>query len=147
MVWGRGDSKMAGKKEAVIDASVAVKWFSNEEDTEKALVLRDDHIDGRQTLIAPDLIIYELSNALRFKPGFNQEMVARAINDLLDLQMDLITPSRELISKSSELAFYYDVTIYDSCYIALGELMGIEVYTADRQLYEKAASSNALRLL
>jgi len=32
-------------EEVVIDSSVAVKWFSNEEDTDKALKLRDRHVN------------------------------------------------------------------------------------------------------
>ena len=40
---GRGE----GMEEVVIDSSVAVKWFSNEEDTDKALKLRDRHVNSK----------------------------------------------------------------------------------------------------
>jgi len=131
----------------VIDASVAVKWFSEEEGTERALEVRDGHIDGRRTLVAPDLIVYEIANALRFKTEFTGEYVARAVGDLLDLQMDLIEPGRELIRLGSELAYRYGITVYDSSYLALGELMGIEVYTSDKQLYERARESGLLKFV
>ena len=32
-------------EEVVIDSSVAVKWFNNDEDTDKALKLRDRHVN------------------------------------------------------------------------------------------------------
>ncbi len=131
----------------MIDASVAVKWFSEEEGTDRALEVRDDHIDGRRTLVAPDLIVYEIANALRFKTEFTGEYVARAVDDLLDLQMDLIEPGRELIRLGSELAYRYGITVYDSSYLALGELMGIEVYTSDKQLYERARESGLLKFV
>ena len=147
MVRGRGDTEMAGQEEAVIDASVAVKWFSEEEGTDRAIEVRESHVEGGRSLVAPDLIVYEVANALRFKPGFDHEKVARAVGDLLDLQLDLIEPGKELLSIGSELAFHYGITVYDSCYLALGELMGIEVYTSDRQLYERARESGLLRFL
>ena len=34
-------------EEVVMDTSVAVKWFSNEEDTDKALKLRDRHVNSK----------------------------------------------------------------------------------------------------
>jgi predicted nucleic acid-binding protein len=138
---------VAGREEAVIDASVAVKWFSEEEGTQSALKLRREHIDGLKTLVAPDLLIYEVSNALRYKPGFNQERVGRAVADLMDIQVDLIAPSRELVELGSELAYRYDVTLYDSCYLALSDLMGIMTYTSDKRFYEKARASERLILI
>jgi len=39
--YGRGKEM----EEVVIDTSVAVKWFSNDEDTDKALKLRDRHVN------------------------------------------------------------------------------------------------------
>jgi predicted nucleic acid-binding protein len=138
---------MAGREEAVIDASVAVKWFSEEEGTDRAIEIRDSHIDNKRTLVAPDLLVYEIANALRFKTGFTEEHVARAIDDLLDLQIDLIEPGRELIRLGSEIAYRYRITFYDSSYLALGELMGIDVYTSDKQLYERARESNLLKLV
>jgi predicted nucleic acid-binding protein len=138
---------MAGREEAVIDASVAVKWFSGEEGTDEALKLRDEHITGTIVLSAPDLFIYEMANALRFKPGFNFEKVGRAILDIFDLQLDLITPSGELVKRSTELAFRYDITVHDSCYLALAELMGISLYTSDKRFFEKAKESGLIHFL
>jgi len=138
---------MARREEAVVDASIAVKWLSEEEGTQAALKLREEYIEGTLILSAPDLLIYELANALRFKPDFNDEKVSRAVADILDLQIDLITPSRELIEKSTEAAYLYGATVYDSCYLALGELLGVEVYTSDKKFYEKAKGSNRLKLI
>ena len=132
---------MAGREEAVIDASIAVKWLSIEEGTEAALKLREAHIVGTTSLSAPDLLLYELSNAFRYKPGFDEKKVTQAITDIVDLQIDLITPSRELMDKTIEDAYLYGLTVYDSCYLALGELMGIVVYTSDKKFYEKAKLS------
>ncbi len=147
MVWCGGDQKMAGREEAVIDASVAVKWFSEEEGTDAALKIREAHIDGTTTLSAPDLLLYELANALRYKPDFTEEKASRAITDIIDLEIDIISPSREIIEKAIKDAHLYDVAIYDSCYLALGELMGIIVYTSDKKFYEKAKQSDVLRLI
>jgi predicted nucleic acid-binding protein len=131
---------VAGREEAVIDASVVVKWFAEELGTQSALKLREEHVDGVKTLMAPDLLLYEVTNALRYKPGFNGEKVARAIVDLMDIQVYLITPSRELVERSSDLAYKHDIAVYDSCYLALSELMGVNLYTSDRRFFENTKS-------
>lgn len=138
---------MAGPTEAVVDASTAIKWISEEEGTPAALKIREEHIEGATVLSAPDLLLYEMANALRYKPGFDEEKVVQALNSVIDLQIDLITPGRELIQQSTIDAYLYDITVYDSCYLALGELLGIKVYTSDRGFYEKAKSSSTLKLV
>ena len=40
MVRSRVDTEMEGLEKAVVDASVVVKWFNQEEFTEEALLLR-----------------------------------------------------------------------------------------------------------
>lgn len=147
MVWGERDSQVERVQEVVIDASVAIKWFSQEKDSDRAVALRADHIEGRKTLVSPDLLIYEVLNALRFKPKFNSTTVARALNDLLDLRLDIMIPTREVISKCSELSYEYNITSYDSYYLALGEFLGLNVVTADNRLYEKAKSCRFLQKL
>jgi predicted nucleic acid-binding protein len=138
---------MERAEEIVVDASVAVKWFSEEEGSDKALELRNGHIDGKTTLIAPDLLVYEVANALRFKPGLNPQLMVKALDDLFGLQIDLMAPSSELVRRGSEIAFEYEITAYDSCYLSLGEILGTEVVTADDKLYEKAKGCGFLRLL
>ena len=138
---------MAGRTEAVVDASTAIKWLSEEEGTPAALKLREEHIEGTTLLSAPNLLLYELANALQHRPDYDDEKVTQALIHVIDLQIDLITPGRELLQQSTKDAYLYDTTVYDSCYLALGELMGVEVYTSDRKFYEKAKGSDILRLI
>lgn len=70
----------------------------------------------------------------------------RAISDILDLQIDIITPGSEL-KQSTEAAYLYDAAVYDSCYLALDQLMGVEVYTSDKKFYEKANKSGILKFI
>lgn len=50
----------------VIDASIAMKWYLNDEDhITQALTFFTAYTEGRVVLIAPDHIRYELANSLR----------------------------------------------------------------------------------
>jgi predicted nucleic acid-binding protein len=137
VVWGKGDQEMERAKEIVLDASVAVKWFSEEEWTDLAVGLRNEHLAGRLVLVAPDLLIYEVSNALRHNPGFAAADVQSAVRDLFDLGLDLVPPSEEIFERAAALAFKHKITIYDACYLALAELMGLEFVTGDGKLYRR----------
>ena len=50
----------------VLDASVILKWFLEEENSEKAITLKDGHSRGEFLVVIPDLAIYEVANALRY---------------------------------------------------------------------------------
>jgi predicted nucleic acid-binding protein len=135
MVWGAGDTEMERAKEVVLDASVAVKWFSKEEDADMAIEIRDEHVAGRLTIVCPDLLLYEVSNALRYNPGFGADDVRSAIKDLVDLDLDLVPPNEEILGNAIERAVKRNITVYDSCYLSLAESLGLEFVTGDKKLY------------
>jgi len=57
----------------VPDASVVVKWYAPEQDHESARKLRDRYINGRIELTAPQLLPYEVVNALRYTDLFDRD--------------------------------------------------------------------------
>ncbi len=69
----------------VLDASVLIKWFSDEEYTDIALKLRDEFFHGNIKLVVPDLLLYEVSNALRYNPNFDENDVVEAVDSLHDM--------------------------------------------------------------
>ena len=46
---GNGE-KEEQAKDLVVDSSVVIKWFSDEEDTEKALKIREDFLKGKNII-------------------------------------------------------------------------------------------------
>ena len=48
-----------------------------------------------------------------------------------------ITPTQEILEKSIDLAFSNNISIYDSIYISLAEIIGFNLITADEKLYNK----------
>ncbi len=121
----------------VVDASVAIKWFSEEEYTDKAIELRNRFFKGECELAAPDLILYEVSNALRFNPNFNEDDVNEAVNSLFDMGIDIIVPTPRVVRSSVMMAFNYKITIYDAFYAALASDIGFIFVTADGKLHQK----------
>ena len=122
----------------VIDASVAVKWYSraNEEESAKADRLLDLYGQGDVDLVAPSLICYELGNALRYNPNFSVQDVKRAMGDFLQLQIVLEPPAGHLDS-AIDLAFRYSLTVYDAVYAAVSSSLGIPLITADYKFCAK----------
>lgn len=50
----------------VLDASVILKWYKEEENSDKTLEIRDKCIRGEIQISAPHLVLYEMANALRY---------------------------------------------------------------------------------
>ena len=121
----------------VLDASVVIKWFSEEEYTDRALKLRDDFSKGNIELVVPDLILYEVSNALRYNPDFDETDVADAVGTLFDVGISIIVPNREVINSALNLAYNHKITVYDAYYVALAKEINFKLITADRKLYLK----------
>jgi predicted nucleic acid-binding protein len=131
---------MARVEKVVPDASVVVKWYNLEPDTEKALQLRRDYASRQVELVAPYLISYEVANSLRYNPDFGAEDVKSAITDLLNMQMNLQLLDDEQVRRATELAFKHGITLYDSAYLAVAEAGDMMLYTADDKLITKVAS-------
>jgi len=130
---GRGEEM----EEVVIDTSVAVKWFSNEEDTDKALKLRDRHVNSQIELVVTPLLLCEVVNALRYKPDFDYKKLIKAIGSLYKLHIHIEPITEDLLIKGAEIAFEGDVTIYDAIPVALAELFKTFCITADEKTQYK----------
>jgi len=133
---------MEEEKILVLDASVAVKWFNVEPLREKALIIRDRYVNGEIELIAPDLLYYEVANALRYNTRFGIEEVKSALKALEDLSIITYDFEGELREKAVELAYRFGITIYDAAYVALAVIRDASLYTANKEVVVKAQLTN-----
>jgi len=131
-------------KACAIDSSVAVKWFSEEADTGKALALREAAFAGECRLEAPDLLLYEIGNALRFNSRLEAGDVVLALEALIGIGIVFHPAEGPLLSSAVELAFRHGLTVYDGCFVALAGILGVPLITADEKLIEKTAGRKGL---
>ncbi|MEM4186383.1 MAG: type II toxin-antitoxin system VapC family toxin [Candidatus Caldarchaeum sp.] len=73
---------MAQAEKIVLDASVVVKWFTKEKYSMQALAVKTKYEAGEVDIVAPQLLIYEVVNALRYNPAFGSDELRRAVHDL-----------------------------------------------------------------
>jgi len=131
----------------ILDASVVVKWFSEEEYTEKALEIRERIRRGEERVIVPDLLLYELANALNYNPNFNVNDVSDALKSIFDMDLDIVTPLPEIINLAITIAFEYTTTVYDAFYIALAKDLRFSFITADARLCERVKDLDFVKFL
>lgn len=131
----------------VVDASVALKWFIEEPDSSEAIALRDGHTLRQSILVAPDLLIYEVANALLHNARFSESETARSIQALYNLQIELVAPTEELTLAAIRLATRHKLTFYDALYVAVAQQVGTELITADRHLLHRVSPLSFVRLL
>ncbi len=121
----------------VLDSSVIIKWFSQEEDTPKALKIRERFLKGSINIIVPDIQIYEIANALRYNKTFQESEVKEAIKSLIDIGLSVFVPTKEVIECAVELSFKFGISFYDAYFVALAKKLNIPLITADEKLYKK----------
>ena len=115
----------------MIDSSVAVKWFSHEEDTDKALLVRNRHVKGTSRLWVSDLLYHEVANALRYKTSYDERKLNRAVESLFGLHLNSHPVDKVLLGKAASIAYKGNVTVYDAVPVALAQLRETVCITAD----------------
>ena len=132
----------------VLDTSVIVKWFRQEEELARlALALRERYLQGQITVAVPMLLIYELANVLRTKRELTTEQVQEAMESLLDMGLDWIEPSAVAMRRAVSLAREDGITVYDATFVAVAETLGAALVTADEQLTRRLHSLSYVRHL
>ena len=114
----------------VVDASVVATAVADGGDDGRRYRQR---LRGEQ-LAAPDLLRVEVLSVLRRQARlgeFDAAQVAAAVDDLLDLELD-VYPTGPLLRRVWELRD--NVTAYDACYVALAEALDCALLTADARL-------------
>ena len=119
----------------VVDASIALKWVSPEDDSDPAAALLERGVP----LAAPAFIFVEMANALWFQARAGKLDAAGAAGCLVDLRrvpLDLWS-GEEPLPAALELAFELDHAVYDCAYLALAMHLGRPFVTADRRFRRK----------
>jgi predicted nucleic acid-binding protein len=137
------------KRQACIDASVALKLVVDEDDSEAARVLWRQWARAGVRAIAPPLFPFECVSALRrmtVRGDLRAEDAAGARDRLLAMPVRLVSP-RSLFTRAWELAVELDrPQVYDAFYLATADLLGIEFWTADQRFANAAGARYAERI-
>jgi predicted nucleic acid-binding protein len=122
-------------KRIVLDASVAVKWFHDEEFTREALKIRDAADKGRLEIIVPSIFPYEVINALRKPPNLFEKEQLKSAGESIELR-GLLGENADKgdLSTILELTFKHSINPYDASYMLMASRFKTRVITADKKL-------------
>ena len=120
----------------VIDSSVAFKWVIPEQDTDKAIRLRDDFRRAVLELVTPDVFPIELAHGLTRAERQGRIAVSDAATFWIDVMKTapLFMASIPLTPRAIEISSQMRVGVYDCLYVALAEQEKCEFVTADDKL-------------
>ena len=119
----------------IVDASVILSAFFPDEDQPQAQSLIRAHVMRRVELVAPTLLLYEVTNAV---------VQARRRGRISDAQTETILSSFEGLGialrpvtwqQMLPLALRFDRSAYDAAYLALAEETAEPLITGDSRMY------------
>ena len=117
--------------EVVLDSSVVLKWFAEEQrGSGAARELRDEYEAGRLSVAVPALLFLELLNVAGRRWRWDEEALLELADSLDDLLFEVAQP--ELQSVASWVA--RGLTAYDAVYVALAEERGRPLVTDDQSI-------------
>jgi predicted nucleic acid-binding protein len=134
-------------KVLVPDASIILKWLlpgPEEEDSDRALQIRDAFVLGKNSLHVPSLWYFEVGNTLARKfPEYAEPL----LETVMDLSMEENSIRLETLKTTLALTQRFDVTFYDASYHAVAINRGGTFITADRKYFSKAKAAGSIVLL
>jgi predicted nucleic acid-binding protein len=144
-------SEQSPYPELVVDTSVVVKFFVEEEGSDEADELLARFIAGELRLVALDFLFIEFANVMWTKTRLREltsQEAEEKIRRLLELSslMDVV-PSAGILLQAFGNALKYDLAVYDSALVALATCRGLQFVTADIKLYRKVKRRSPAALL
>jgi len=120
----------------VIDASVVIKWYVTENDSDAATAL----LDAEQNFLAPDLLFAECASILAKlvrRGAMTTQRSLEIIAAIIDGPFATVT-NAQLVDDALRISLSAPgVSPYDAQYVALAILFNTNCVTADRKLVER----------
>jgi predicted nucleic acid-binding protein len=127
----------------VVDASVVVDWVAPDADPAVPALALLDRLAGQDAeLVAPRLLVQEVSNALLTgvrRGRWSGAEADRAHVLLRELPVRIDDQPRDVVRAWDLSRRYDDHPIYDMVYVAVAERRGMELITADEALRDRLA--------
>lgn len=124
-----------------LDASLWVRWLTPEAGTEEMKNRMTLWMNEYNFFIAPSLLVFEVTSALRKKFRFGHiplKMVHEGLKAFYDFPMILVQ-SEAFLAETYEWAERLEETVvYDASYLALAAMYRVPLLTGDRKFFEKA---------
>ena len=129
----------------VVDASIALRWCFQLKGSDRAeeLFRSDDH------LIAPDLVIAEITNAAWKFVIFDRlpaDFAVSAVRDVIKAFEELV-PTSVLKDRALAIAIELRHPAYDCFYLALAERSASPLVTADNRLIRRCSDTPFRKLV
>lgn len=119
-------------KVQIIDSSVAIKWFVDEEQGKsEALEILEAIKKSPRYFAVPELFFNEML-AVFVRLIDAPESVKEYMNILQDLGLERIGNGRTLLETAAQISIQYQITGYDAIYAACAKLMNGKWLTFDR---------------
>jgi predicted nucleic acid-binding protein len=122
--------------EAVLDASVVLKWFHSEgeKNLEAARRLRKRFEAGELRVLAPPLLWLEVLNVAARRWRWTQDQLEQLATSLPELGFEVLEPELPDVARWTACG----LTAYDAAYVALAERTGVELITDDAEVVRLA---------
>lgn len=138
---------MSAMAKHILDASVIIKWFIDEEGSDKARLYLEKITNKKLRVIIPELLYYEIGNIL-----LSKKVKENAIDKIAEYLFLLPLEEKQVDLKSfrevAGNAYRFGISFYDASYITLIKQEKCPFITADKKLYEKVKKYyTAIKLL
>jgi|SRR3989344_4312702 len=132
----------------ILDTSVVVKWFSiaGELDLDKAHDIFSKLLQGFINVIVPDLLLYELSNALLKSKRLTDREINSLIEQFYRYPMSVEHVDLNRIKTANELAYKYDITVYDAIYLSLAKEFSASLVSANPKHHKPIPEAEVMNL-
>jgi predicted nucleic acid-binding protein len=124
----------------VIDASVAAKWYFEEENLRnQADRVLAEIVKSPRSFFVPELFYIELAGVLVRRSGFDSPFSSLAISKLQSLGIPTVSQQGNLLKQAIRFACETKLSIYDSVYLALAVELKACWLTCDNKAAAKVA--------
>ena len=130
----------------VLDASVALKWFIDEEGSESARRILLDLQESPTEFIVPELFFIEMLSVLS-RYGLTVKQLAGHMESLESLGIQRISLGQELMLKACEIISETKISAYDAVYAATAFLCKGIWITADKTAHLKISKFKISKIL
>jgi len=118
----------------VVDASLVLGWLLGQPARPGSHDVLERHLTGRDPLVAPELLCYEVANVLVTGARLPGALAAEAYAHFFSLEIATYSLGEREYSEALALAARYRITVYDASYAALARALDCALVTADARL-------------